>query len=187
MGSKYDSIKTAAELVAEVQANGLSLMQEDICRAQDIIGRSAVKDLIELANDIGRDNGLGDPDPKGTWSNGRHETRSTFYFVLFKIWNWEDAVRFWNQHSNPEHEKFEELQTKLKDEMAEHSKTKEALKEQRISTDAEHKFLLVERGKRSEQGEKIRSLEAELHDRDMTIMELKAKLYDMMVAEKGEH
>ena len=42
MGSKYDSINTAAELVAEVQANGLSLMQEDICRAQDIFGRSAV-------------------------------------------------------------------------------------------------------------------------------------------------
>ena len=54
MGSKYDSINTAAELVAEVQANGLSLMQEDICRAQDIFGRSAVKDLIALANDIGR-------------------------------------------------------------------------------------------------------------------------------------
>ena len=28
--SKYDSIKTAAELVAEVQAHGLSLAQEDI-------------------------------------------------------------------------------------------------------------------------------------------------------------
>lgn len=186
MGSKYDSINTAAELVAEVQANGLSLMQEDICRAQDIFGRSAVKDLIALANDIGRDNELGEPDPNGTWSNGRHETRSTFYFVLFKIWNWEDAVRFWNRHSNPEHEKFEELQTKLKAETAEHSKTKEVLKEQRISTDAEHKFLLIERGKRREQGEKIRSLEAELHDRDMTIMELKAKLYDLMVKKEDE-
>ena len=105
--------------------------------------------------------------------------------MLFKIWNWEDAVRFWNRHSNPEHEKFEELQTKLGAEMAEHSKTKEALKEQRISTDAEHKFLLIERGKRSEQGEKIRSLEAEVHDRDMTIMELKAKLYDLMVKKEG--
>ena len=80
----------------------------------------------------------------------------------------------------------ERLKTKLRAEMAEHSKTKEALKEQRISTDAEHKFLLIERGKRSEQGEKIRSLEAELHDRDMTIMELKAKLYDLMVKKEGE-
>lgn len=54
--SKYDSIKTAAELVAEVQAHGLSLAQEDICRAQDIFGRSAVQDLVALANDIGRNN-----------------------------------------------------------------------------------------------------------------------------------
>lgn len=60
----------------------------------------------------------------------------------------------------------------------------EELKEQKISTDAEHKFLLIERGKRSEQGEKIRSLEAMLHDRDMTVMELKAKLYDMMMKEE---
>ena len=31
--SKYDSIQTAAELMAEVQAHGLSTAQEDICRA----------------------------------------------------------------------------------------------------------------------------------------------------------
>lgn len=62
----------------------------------------------------------------------------------------------------------------------------EELKEQKISTDAEHKFLLVERGKRSDQGEKIRSLEAMLHDRDMTVMELKAKLYDMMMEKEGK-
>lgn len=60
----------------------------------------------------------------------------------------------------------------------------EELKEQKISTDAEHKFLLIERGKRSAQVEKIRSLEAMLHDRDMTVMELKAKLYDMMMKEE---
>lgn len=60
----------------------------------------------------------------------------------------------------------------------------EEVKEQKISTDAEHKFLLIERGKRSEQVEKIRSLEAMLHDRDMTVMELKAKLYDMMMKEE---
>ena len=183
--SKYDSIKTAAELVAEVQAHGLSLVEEDIVRAQDIFGHSTVKELVDLANDIGRNNENGEPDPKGTWSSGRHETRSTFYFVLFKIWNWEDAVRFWNQYSNPEHEEVKELQAKLKAEMAEHSKTKEALKEQKISTDAEHKFLLIERGKRCERSKKIDSLEAELHDRDMTIMELKAKLYDLLVEKEG--
>ena len=185
MSSKYDSLQTAAELVAEVQAHGLSLTQEDIVRAQDIFGHSTVEELVALANDIGRNNENGEPDPKGTWSSGRHETRSTFYFILFKTWNWEDAVRFWNQHSNPEHEEVVELRAKLKAEMAEHAKTKEALKEQKISTDAEHKFLLIEKGKRIEQGDKIRSLEAEVHERDMTIMELKAKLYDLMVKEEG--
>lgn len=66
------------------------------------------------------------------------------------------------------------------------SELEEELKEQKISTDAEHKFLLAERGKRSDQGEKIRSLEAMLHDRDMTVMELKAKLYDMMMEKEGK-
>lgn len=178
--SKYDSIKTAAELVAEVQAHGLSLAQEDICRAQDIFGRSAVQDLVALANDIGRNNENGDPDPKGTWSSGRHETRSTFYFVLFKIWNWEDAVRFWNQHSSPEHEGVKELQAKLKAEMAEHSETKEALHEQIQRTEEEHQKVLSERSSVCELKAKVVCLESEVHDRDMTIMELKAKLYDLM-------
>ena len=33
MSSKYDHIETAAELVQEVRAHGLSTAQEDICRA----------------------------------------------------------------------------------------------------------------------------------------------------------
>ena len=72
--SKYDSIKTAAELVAEVRLHGLSLAQEDITRAQDIFGRSSIEELVALANDIGRNNDKGEPDPKGTWSSGRPAT-----------------------------------------------------------------------------------------------------------------
>ena len=180
--SKYDSIKTAAELVAEVQAHGLSLSEEDIVRTQDIFGHSTVKELVDLANDIGRKNRDGEPDPKGTWSSGRHETRSTFYFVLFKIWNWEDAVRFWNQHTNPEHEGYRELQEKLRTEMAENSETKEALHEQIQRTEEEHQKVLSERSSVCELKAKVVCLESEVHDRDMTIMELKAKLYDLMTA-----
>ena len=183
--SKYDSIKTAAELVAEVQAHGLSLAQEDICRAQDIFGRSAVQDLVALANDIGRNNENGEPDPKGTWSSGRHETRSTFYFILFNTWNWEDAVRFWNQHSNPEHEEVVELRAKLKAEMAEHSKTKEALHEQVRRTEEEHQKVLSERSSVCELKVKVTCLDSKVHDQGMTIMELKAKLYDLMVEKEG--
>ena len=93
-------------------------------------------------------------------------------------------TRFWNTHTNPEHEQVEELRAKLRAEMAEHSNTKKALEEQRVSTDAEHKSLLAERAKRIEQSDKIESMKAEIHDRDMTIMELKAKLYDLLVERK---
>lgn len=184
MSSKYDNIKTAAELVSEVQLHGLSLAQEDICRAQDIFGHTPIEELARLANDIGRDNEKGEPDPKGSRSSGRRATQSTFYSILSSIWHWEEVTRFWNTHTNPEHEQVEELRAKLRAEMAEHSNTKKALEEQRVSTNAEHKFLLAERGKRVEQGEKIESLKAEIHDRDMTIMELKAKLYDLLVERK---
>lgn len=182
--SKYDSIKTAADLVAEVQMHGLSTDQEDICRAQDIFGNSPIEELVRLANDIGRDNSKGEPDPKGTLGGGRKGTQGTFYMIVSSIWNWEEVTRFWNQHTNPEHEHMEELRAKLRAEMSEHSDTKKALEEQKTSADAEHKLLIIERGNRIEQSEKIRELEAELHDRDMTIMELKAKLYDMMVMQK---
>ena len=74
--SKYDSIKTAAELVKEVRLNGLSLAQEDICRAQDIFGNAPIEELVALANDIGRNNRDGEPDPKGTVSSTRPPPRT---------------------------------------------------------------------------------------------------------------
>lgn len=85
MSSQYDSIKTPAELIAEVMTHGLSTKQEDICRVQDIFGRAPIEDLVKLANDIGRNNADGEPDPKGTWSSGRKGTQSTFYMVLSSI------------------------------------------------------------------------------------------------------
>ena len=54
--SKYDGIKTAAELVREVKNHGLSTVQEDLNRAADIIGNSEIGDLVRLANDFGRNN-----------------------------------------------------------------------------------------------------------------------------------
>ena len=107
------------------------------------------------------------------------------YSLLLRSFLRDGVPRFFCPELLLEHDGYRELQEKLRAEMSEHSKTKEALKEQEISTDAEHKFLLIERGKRVEQAEKISSLEAEVHDRDMTIMELKAKLYDLTVGKKG--
>ena len=173
--SKYDGIKTAADLVKEVRLHGLSLDQEDICRAQDIFGNAPIEELAFLANDIGRNNRNGEPDPKGTVSSDRPATQNTFYSILFRIWNWEDATRFWNQHTNPEHEQTEEIRSKLKAEMAEHAKTKKAL-------EGEHNAVLHERSQVCELKAKVACLESEVHDSDMTIMELKAKLYDLMTA-----
>ena len=81
MSSKYDSITTAADLVKEVMAHGLSTVQDDLNRAADIFGRSSIEELVNLANDIGRNNENGEPDPKGSWSSGRKATQSTFYMI----------------------------------------------------------------------------------------------------------
>lgn len=99
--SKYDKIETAAELIAEVAAHGLSMAQEDICRAQDIFGNSPIGELARLANDIGRNNEKGEPDPEGSWSSGRKGTQETFYSIAFSIWHWQQATAFYNEHTNP--------------------------------------------------------------------------------------
>ena len=138
--------------------------------------------LVALANYIGRNNRDGEPDPKGTVSSTRPATQNTFYSILFRIWHWEDATRFWNQHTNPEREEVVELRAKLKAEMAEHSKTKEALHEQVRRTEEEHQKVLSERSSVCELKVKVTCLDSKVHDQGMTIMELKAKLYDLMTA-----
>ncbi|MCI9120464.1 MAG: hypothetical protein HFG00_02895 [Oscillibacter sp.] len=178
MSSKYDKIKTAAELVAEVQVHGLSTAQEDICRAQDIFGHTAIEELACLANDTGMNNAQGEPDPKGTWSSGRKATRGTFYAIASSIWNWEEVTRFWNQHTNPEREELLNLRSSckvLEQEVSE--KSEEVAKE--------HDLRLTETYEKLKLKEEAERLGAELHDRDMSILELKAKLYDLMVEGKG--
>ena len=172
MASKYDRIKTAKDLIFEVLAHGLSLAQEDILRAQDIFGHSTIEELAFLANDIGRDNENGEPDPKGSCYSGRPGTRAIFYQILFNIWHWEEATRFWNQHSNPEREELLNLRTARKDWAEQYDKQGRLLKE-------EHDKRLEETSERLRQTERAERLDAELYDRELKIMELKAKLYDM--------
>lgn len=176
MASKYDLISKPFEVIGLVQREGLSMGQEDLCRVQDIFGRAPVEELVELANDIGRNDEHGNPDPKGSWSSNRKPTRDTFYMVLTHIWNWEDVARFWNQHTNPEHEEVQTLREQckglksnqnglLKDIRTEHDR---ALKAEQANADLRATLILKD---------------AEIHDRDMQIMELKAKLYDLMMKE----
>ena len=173
--SRYEGM-TAAELVMDAMMHGFSINQDDICATQDVFGHTAIEELDRLANDIGRNNENGEPDPKGTWSSGRKPTRGQFYSILFNIWSWEDATRFWNEHSNPEREELLLLRKTCKEWAAQCDRQDEQLK-------LEHKARLDETNARLDAEERAGRLAAEVHDKDMEIMELKAKLYDMMMKE----
>ena len=177
MSSKYDSIQTAAELVKEVQIHGFSLNQEDICRAQDIFGHTPIEGLAFLANDIGRDNEKGEPDPKGTRSSGRRGTQSTFYSILVNIWHWEEVTRFWNEHTNPQTEE----RKKLRAENKRLSEENEVLKARRDELLAD-----VDKG-----GVNISKLSIQLSEErsradaaEAEVVRLKAKLYDLLIEKK---
>lgn len=177
MSSKYDSIKTAAELVSEVQVHGLSMDQEDICRAQDIFGHTAIEELARLANDIGRNNDQGEPDPKGAWSSGRKATQGAFYMIVSSIWNWEEVTRFWNIYTNPEHEKLNELKILNKrlgeENLALKSRRDELLEDQKAGHDA----ITVLKSRLGDAQRRAEDAEAE-------VIRLKAKLYDLLVEQK---
>lgn len=173
MSSKYDSVKTAADLVLEVSLHGLSTAQEDICRAQDIFGNASIDDLDRLANDIGRNNENGDPDPKGSWSSDRRPTQETFYFIAFNIWNWRDATRFFNEHTNPDTAEAQKNKVAKEHVEKELAMTAANLKQTQETLEAETK-------RADEEKRKSGSLEGKLAVANKTIVELKAKLYDCM-------
>lgn len=177
--SKYDSIKTAADLVAEVQAHGLSTVQDDINRAADIFGNDTIENLVRLANDIGRNNEIGEPDPKGSWSSSRRATQGTFYMIASAVWNWEEVTRFWNLHTNPEHDELTKLRNEGKELRSEVQKLKGQIEEEHTNCLAERAMAVKLKAEKSK-------LAADLHDAKMNEMELKAHLYDLMMAEKEE-
>ena len=183
MTSRYDKIQTARDLVMEVKFHGFSCKPEDICRAQDIFGHSTIEELDTLANDIGRNNENGEPDPKGTWSSTRTPTRDTFYSILFQIWNWEEATRFWNEHSNPEREQIAVIKIENQTKRAEIKDKEKRIEEYQQKVDlmedrlAEYDKIATDRLSRiNEQG-------AALREKDAEIMRLKAKLYDLLTKE----
>lgn len=155
MKSQYDGIKTARELLTDVAVRGFSIREEDICRAQDIFGHSTIEELAELA----------------------HEHRDRFYFVAFKIWGWETATEFWNEHSNPDREKMNRLKVRNVELEAE-------LKKAEVATEAneELKAELLQKVNEIVQLKAKLSCEHEaLEEKDQEIIRLKAKLYDMMI------
>ena len=172
MNSKYDSIVTAADLIIEVQLNGLSTAQEDICRAQDIFGNTAIEGLARLANDTGRDNKNGEPDPKGSCSSGRKATQGTFYAIVSHIWNWEEVTRFWNQHTNPQTEELKKLRSANKELTVRLDKL---LADQKVNDETVNR---LERG--------LIDAQRKAEEAGAEVVSLKAKLYDLLVAKKGD-
>ena len=180
MASKYDEIKTAAELVREVRVHGLSLAQEDICRAQDIFGHTTIDELEKLANDNGRTDDNGKPDPNGAWSSGREGTQRVFYSILFHIWNWEDATRFWKQHTDPEYKKMKAaMEAAGRDQAERIGRIKEL--EKRCDMLVENEVLVADTAEAMRveaASERKRAERAEFE-----IVKLKARLYDLMFKE----
>ena len=182
MASQYDKFDNVKDLLVEVRMRGFSTKQEDVIRAQDIFGHSTEDELAELANDNGRRDGFnGKPDPRGSFSSGHEGLSKYFYQVLFSIWNWEDATRFYNLHSN----------FPLIDAMKERTELKERIKvlndeltKVKADREQEHKNHREAVSAELAAQKRIDLLEAEAHYRDMEIMELKAKLYDMMMEGK---
>lgn len=151
--SIYDKIETAKGLAFEVMAHGLSTKIEDTCRAQDIFGNSSVEELEALAKD-------------------EHRSR-VFYQIIFTIWNWEDATRFYNQTSNPLYIEGREAIKKC-DVLKMELKRKEESLNAQIGEKAECDMKL------REAINKQYELNAELKAKDEEILKLKARLYDLM-------
>lgn len=172
MASIYKNVKDLAELLVIVKRKGLSTEQEDICRVQDIFGHATEEEMVALANDKGRGNS------EEGWYCGRDGLSSTFYFVLFKIWCWEEAVRFYNEHSNrPLIEKMKEMET-IKNELE--SVRQKVL--ELISNESKAKELFFAERERADRAEKEAIIA--IQDLDIAkgeIRKLKAKLYDLLV------
>lgn len=159
MESKYDKVKTAKELIDEIEMCGRSNALEDIVRMQDIFGHSTEEELAALAN------------------SSDYDTKNVFYSTLFAIWNWEDAVRFWNLHSNTERDA---LAKKAEDAIGRAEKWKLSFTDadKKLETAYRNAGTLNEEVARLE--DEVATVSKENADLKFETMALKAKLYDLM-------
>lgn len=156
MATRYDKISTTAELVNFVKSQGLDTDTDSIVRVQDIIAKSPYEELAEIASDGAK--------------------QDTLFFILTHAWNWRDVIHFWNAYINPEHKE-------LKDLKGEAAKYKQEIHRLKGEFKLEHEIRLAATAETVSLKGEVNRLQVELHDRDMTIMELKAELYDYMKRE----
>lgn len=188
MASQYDAIKNAEDLLVYIRMHGLSTAQEDLNRAADIIGHTAVGELDRLANDIGRNNEHGEPDPKGSWSSSRPATQNLLYSLLTHIWNWQEVASFWNLHTNPEHEQLQQAKQQAKADAESYMSRIKELEGQ--NDDSQNAIREAEDATRQKEAKlrganaEIEQLKKEASAKDLEIIQLKAKLYDLMVGKE---
>lgn len=170
--TNYSDLKTARSLVEFVMANGLQMDVDSLSIARDIISNASVGELDDLANNA-------DPSIKQTAANGRRiETRSTFYKILFAVWDWSDAVEFWNIHTNPNYTEVLARRTENKQQTDEITKLRarrdELLREINQSAITVRELM-----------DKAHYWQQKAEASENEILKLKAKLYDFLV-EKEE-
>lgn len=172
MKTKLEQITTAAELITFITAFGTPTDLESICRMQDIIGHTGQDELIRLAQDNGTET-----DGTHTWSTGRRGTQKETLSLLYTIWNWEDATRFYNNHVNPEYRKAKEEAKKARQE-AEEAKA-EAEKARKNSEEWKEAATKIKANWRDSatdaEAQKARADAAEAEN-----LKLKAMLFDYM-------
>lgn len=105
------------------------------------------------------------------------EDYGTFYAILFNIWNFEDATRFYNEHTMGYPSQIRELKEEKR-------KLEEEVAHQKEQAKIAHENMRKEMENRREAREEYHKARTALHDRDMTILQLKAELYDYMKKEK---
>lgn len=171
--SIYDKVETAKDLIFEVAAHGLSTKQEDICRAQDIFGNSSVQELEALATDTGRRDEDSTPNQFGNWTTGRDGTQRYFYQIIFQIWSWADATKYYNEHSNP-------LYIEGREAVKERDTLKAELTRKESSIAKLNGDIAEYKGAIKQMFDEKADYQKEIDEKDAEIVKLKARLYDLM-------
>ena len=164
--SKYNNIETANGLIQEVISHGLSTEQDDLNRAADIFGNSKVGELAALANS------------KETVSG--KQISDIFYFIAFRIWNWRDAVSFYNEHTSEERRLRLEAENKFNAQV----KANEELLADVVRLDETVAELKAQTYAALEE---VETQEKRAEEAEAAVVVLKARLYDLMMPEsEGE-
>jgi hypothetical protein len=158
---RYDDINDIVALIREIAYHGMSTQQHDLNRIADIVGNTHVGKLAEMANSTG--------------TYGNRNAGQVIYSILFKVWNYEQAVSFYNEHTLHLGAKYREVQ-----------KERDRLSSDYECALGEVQKLINVRDALTEELDTYKTVASEqsvsLIAKDDEITTLKAKLYDLMTA-----